>query len=121
MNRKLALQSLKKILLILPYITILSLSDIILATPQEQPLSTALWYGIFERVTERNIHMLILSMESLGYIFLFSLLFGTYLSGFFDSVSTFSSHGYPAGVLGCESGYFIYAAFPLSIRCFCLD
>ncbi len=89
MKRKLVLQSLKKVLLIIPFIFALSLSDIFFSSVQGGRLSTALWYGIFGQVTSGDVRTLVMSMESLGCIFLFSLLFGTYISCFFGSTSIF--------------------------------
>ena len=59
----------KKILLIIPYIFFMSLSDIFLSSPQDQPLAEILWYDIFGRLSSGNVQTLVMSIESLGVIF----------------------------------------------------
>ena len=81
----------KKILLIIPYIFFMSLSDIFLSSPQDQPLVEILWYDIFGRLSAGNIQTLVMSIESLGVIFLFTILFGNHISIFFDSSCVLSS------------------------------
>lgn len=79
----------KKILLIIPYIFFMSLSDIFLSSPQDQPLAEILWYDIFGRLSSGNVQTLVMSIESLGVFFLFTILFGNHISVFFDSIGTF--------------------------------
>lgn len=59
----------KKILLIIPYIFFMSLSDIFLSSPQDQPLAEILWYDIFGRLSSGNVQTLVMSIESLGVFF----------------------------------------------------
>lgn len=73
----------------LPYIFFMSLSDIFLSSPQDQPLAEILWYDIFGRLSSGNVQTLVMSIESLGVFFLFTILFGNHISVFFDSIGTF--------------------------------
>ena len=67
----------------------MSLSDIFLSSPQVQPLAEILWYDIFGRLSSGNVQTLVMSIESLGVFFLFTILFGNHISVFFDSIGTF--------------------------------
>lgn len=89
MRKKNAFICAKKILLIIPYIFFMSLSDIFLSSPQDQPLAEILWYDIFGRLSSGNVQTLVMSIESLGVFFLFTILFGNHISVFFDSIGTF--------------------------------
>lgn len=89
MRTKAIFKDIKKILFLIPYILIVSISDIVLAEPDNSVLSDILWYHIFGRLTAGEVQTLIMSMESIGAIFLFALLFGNTISSFFGSVSTF--------------------------------
>ena len=79
----------KKLLLIIPYVFFMSLSDIFLSSPQDQPLLEILWYDIFGRLSAGNVQTLVMSIESLGCFFLFTIFFGNHISIFFDSIGTF--------------------------------
>ncbi|WP_130868855.1 hypothetical protein [Intestinimonas massiliensis (ex Afouda et al. 2020)] len=89
MRKKVVFFCARKILLIIPYIFFMSLSDIFLSSPQDQPLVEILWYDIFGRLSAGNIQTLVMSIESLGVIFLFTILFGSHISIFFDSIGTY--------------------------------
>lgn len=89
MKYKIILSDLKKVLLLIPYIFILSLSDIFLVSQKEQTLSVILWHEIFGHLTEGEIQTIVMSMESIGFIFLFGLLFGDYISRFWGDISIF--------------------------------
>lgn len=82
------LSSIQKIFYLIPYVFVVSLSDILSAKPGEQSLSDVLWYRILGRVSAGNLHTLVLSVESLGIIFLFTFLFGDYISNYFGSICT---------------------------------
>lgn len=73
---------------ILPYVTVFSISDILLNEPQRCRLSERLWYRIFGSVTAGEIQSLVPSMKSIGTVFLFSLLFGNSISEFFGAGSS---------------------------------
>lgn len=60
-----------------------------LSSPQDQPLAEILWYDIFGRLSSGNVQTLVMSIESLGVFFLFTILFGNHISVFFDSIGTF--------------------------------
>lgn len=78
----------KKIFLVIPFILMMSISEIILSSEKiEEPLFEVFWYDIFGRVSAGEVQTLILSIESMGTIFLFALLFGSYISDFFHENS----------------------------------
>lgn len=58
----------KKILLIIPYIFFMSLSDIFLSSPQDQPLAEILWYDIFGRLSSGNVYQYFGFQEVDGHI-----------------------------------------------------
>lgn len=76
----------KKTIYILPFLFMTSLSEIFLYTPREQPMSEVLWYSIFGRVSGGEVRTMVLTVKSLGFLFLFAILYGGYISGFFGSV-----------------------------------
>ena len=65
----------KKILLIIPYIFFMSLSDIFLSSPQDQPLAEILWYDIFGRLYKGYVKTLVMYIEILGVFILINILF----------------------------------------------
>ncbi len=77
----------KRTLYIIPFLFMTSLSEIFLYTPREQNLSDVLWYSIFGRVSRGEVHTMILEVKSLGFLFLFAILFGSYFSNFFGQTS----------------------------------
>ncbi|MDR2044973.1 MAG: hypothetical protein LBQ15_11580 [Clostridium sp.] len=77
----------KKTLWIVPYVILLSVSEIFLSTREAQPLSDVLWYSIFGRLRAGDVQTLVLSVKSIGILFLFALLFGNSLSDYFGSNS----------------------------------
>lgn len=77
----------KKTLYIIPFLFMTSLSEIFLHTPREQPMSDVLWYSIFGRISAKEFQTLVLSTKSLGFLFLFAILFGSYISDFWGTVS----------------------------------
>lgn len=77
----------QRTLYIIPFLFMTSLSEIFLYTPGEQNLSDVLWYSIFGRVSRGEIHTMILEVKSLGFLFLFAILFGSYFSVFFGQIS----------------------------------
>lgn len=89
MRAKLALFQIRKTFMIVPYVFIFSLSDIFLASPGNEELSDTLWFGIFGHLTSGNIQTIVITIESIGLIFLFCLLFGDYISHFFCSTGVF--------------------------------
>lgn len=78
-----------KILWIVPYVLLISMSDIFLAVPTSQPLPDMLWYRIFGRLSAGELHTVILSIKSIGGIFLFVLLYGSCISDYFGTISVF--------------------------------
>lgn len=77
-----------KVCYILPYVIAFSFSDILLNEPQDCQVSERLWHSIFGSVTAGEIQSLVPSMESIGAVFLFSLLFGNSISEFFGPGSS---------------------------------
>lgn len=77
----------KKTIYILPFLFMTSLSEIFLYTPREQPMSEVLWYSIFGKVSGGGVRTMVFTVKSLGFLFLFAILYGGYISGFFRSVS----------------------------------
>lgn len=77
-----------KVFYILPYVIIFSFSEILLNEPQDCRVSERLWHSIFGSVTAGEIQSLVPSMESIGAVFLFSLLFGNHISKFWGSGSS---------------------------------
>lgn len=73
---------------ILPYIMFVSFSDILLNEPQDCTVSERLWHCIFGSVTAGEIQSLVPSMENIGAVFLFCLLFGNHISAFFGAGSS---------------------------------
>lgn len=86
--KKKYVDNLKKTLYIIPYICFMSLSDIILAEKQETTLAELLWYGVFGRLTNGEFQSFVLSIECLGAIFIFGLLYGDSISKYFGAISS---------------------------------
>ena len=79
------LSSVRKTLYVIPFILMLSISDILLAEIQEAQLAELLWYDVFGRLSAGKVQTIVLSTESLSCMFLFSLLYGSCISDFFAS------------------------------------
>lgn len=67
----------------------MSLTEIMRPEPSSETLSSILWYSLFGRVSAGDIKTLTLSMESLGGVFLFVLLFGDYIAAYFTEISVY--------------------------------
>ena len=78
-----------KLLAIIPYWILMSLTEIMRPEPSSETLSSILWYSLFGRVSAGDIKTLTLSMESLGGVFLFVLLFGDYIAAYFTEISVY--------------------------------
>lgn len=89
MTKKFFFSAIKKTTLALPYIFVFSLSSIFLSHQQDQSIQMVLWDSIFGQISAGNIETLVVSIKILGLIFLFSLLFGDYLSRYLGSVGSF--------------------------------
>jgi hypothetical protein len=77
-----------KILIIIPYVLAMSMSDIVLMDPLEQPIVLAIWYRTFGRVSSSDAQMFIMTIESLGTILLFNILFGNRIAVYFGESRT---------------------------------
>ena len=80
--------SLGKTFWIVPYIVVLSLVDIFLATPGSGVLADVLWYGVWGKISSGEVQTIVLSLKCIGGIFLFAILFGREMAGYFGSVSS---------------------------------
>ena len=80
--------SLRKTMWIVPYIVVLSFMDIFLAVPGSGVLADVLWYGVWGRISSGEVQTIVLSLKCIGGIFLFAILFGREMAGYFGSVST---------------------------------
>lgn len=90
MWKKTFFSDLKKIWLIIPFVFVLSIWDIFMVSSENEELSTLIWFGIFGRGSSLGkVESIVMDTEGLAVIFFFGLLFGTYLSHFFGSVSLF--------------------------------
>lgn len=74
---------LKKILWVIPFLLAFSISDFFSKASGEVVLSEFFWNNVFGTVTKGEYAALVLTMESLGVVFLFTLLFGGYAADFF--------------------------------------
>lgn len=89
MRTKSSMVQIKKVLVVVPYALFFSFSDILLAVPENKSLSETLWFGIFGHLTAGHIQTIVMSIESIGFIFLFCLLFGDHISQFFCSTGVY--------------------------------
>ncbi len=80
--------SLRKTLWIVPYVVMFSLVDIFLARPGSGVLADVLWYSVWGRISSGEMQTIVLSLKCIGGIFLFAILFGREMAGYFDTVST---------------------------------
>lgn len=74
---------------ILPYCFILSLTAILMPVQLEYPFVNVFWDCIFGKITAGELTTITLSLESIGAVFLFCLLFGDYVARYFGSVSVY--------------------------------
>lgn len=116
-------RSLAKTFCIVPYVLIFSLSDILLTQPQDVQISERLWFDIFGSITAGEIQSLVPSLESMGAIFLFSLLFGNYISEYWGSARSIFFSRLPdrrrwgwIKIAGLYSRALIYAGLYLTIK-----
>lgn len=77
----------KKILLMIPFVGIISLGELFGATKIDEELSYILWNSIFGSLSEGNIATIVLSMKTISSIFLFVLLYGNYIAEYFADVA----------------------------------
>ena len=87
MRRKKVGNEWKHVFWVVLYLGILSMSEIFLKYAEGEKMSELLWYSICGRITKGDISALLMSMETLGLVFLFCLLFGGYIADYFDSNS----------------------------------
>ena len=76
-----------RVLLVIPFVIVLAPYDLIVSEKQPGPLYEMLWYSVFGRITAKELQTIVMSMEMLGVLFLFALLFGTWISSHFDGNS----------------------------------
>ena len=77
----------KKILLLIPFVGIISLGDLFGATKLEEEISYILWNSIFGSLSQGDIATIVLSMKTISSIFLFVLLYGNYIAEYFADVA----------------------------------
>ena len=87
MRRKKVGNEWKNVFWVVLYLGIMSLSEIFYQYAEGEKMSELLWYSIFGRITKGDVTALLMSMETLGLVFLFCLLFGGYVSDYFGSNS----------------------------------
>lgn len=76
-----------KLLVVIPFALAISPLALFRMEKQEGELGDALWYSIFGRISAGEIATVILSIKVIGVMFLFALLFGTWLSRHFKENS----------------------------------
>lgn len=74
---------------IVPYCFILSLTAILMPAQLEYPFVDVFWDCIFGKVSAGELTTITLSLESIGAVFLFCLLFGDYVAQHFGRVSVY--------------------------------
>lgn len=74
---------------IVPYCFILSLTAILMPVQFDYPFADVFWDCIFGKISAGELTTITLSLESIGAVFLFSLLFGDYVAQHFGSVSVY--------------------------------
>ncbi len=74
---------------IIPYCFILSLTAILMPVQLESPFVDVFWDCIFGKISAGELTTITLSLESIGAVFLFCLLFGDYVAQYFGSVSVY--------------------------------
>lgn len=81
----------RRTLLVIPYIVVLSLSDIVLNVNGsiENALPELLWSTIFGQISAGDVRTMVLSIKCIGAIFLFTLLFGDVISQWFETARPF--------------------------------
>ena len=77
----------KKILLLIPFVGIISLGELFGATKIDEELNYILWNSIFGSLSEGNIATIVLSMKTISSIFLFVLLYGNSIAEYFADVA----------------------------------
>jgi hypothetical protein len=77
----------KKILLLIPFVGIISLGELFGATKIDEELSYILWNSIFGSLSEGDIATIVLSMKTISSISLFVLLYGNYIAEYFTDVA----------------------------------
>lgn len=87
--RKRRLFEIGKALFAVPFIIVFSLTRIVLTEPRAQPIHTALWSNLFGQITAGNIQTIVFSVKSIGLIILFGLLYGRFISRFFEEISPY--------------------------------
>ena len=76
-----------KLLVVIPFVLATSPLALFQTEKQEGELGSTLWYSIFGRITAGEITSVILAIKIIGVMFLFALLFGTWLSRHFEENS----------------------------------
>lgn len=77
----------KKILLLIPFVGIISLGELFGATKIDEELCYILWNSIFGSLSEGDIATIVLSMKTISSIFLFVLLYGNHIAEYFTDVA----------------------------------
>jgi hypothetical protein len=67
-----------KILIVFPLVLLFNIGNIF-SEARELPVSTLLQYKIFASTTQSDITLFVLTIENLYFVFVFNLLFGTYI------------------------------------------
>lgn len=76
-------------LCIVPYCFILSLTAILMPVQFEYPFVDVFWDCIFGKISAGELTTITLSLESIGAVFLFCLLFGDFVARYFGRVSVY--------------------------------
>lgn len=74
---------------IIPYCFILSLTAILMPVQLKYPFADVFWDSIFGKISAGELTTITLSLESIGAVLLFCLLFGDYAARYFGSVSVY--------------------------------
>lgn len=83
------LRELLKVFLVIPYLFVISLPEIVFTEKENQELIELIWYSIFGRISSGNINTIILTLDNLGIIILYCLIYGNYVSKYFDERRVF--------------------------------
>ena len=117
--RKRQLFEIGKALFVVPFIIVFSLARIVLTEPRAQPIHTALWSNLFGQITAGNIQTIVFSVKSIGLIILFGLLYGRFISQYFEEISPYVFIRKSAKV-GTEKNHFTVGYFyPFYVICAC--
>ena len=87
--RKRQLFEIGRTLFAIPFVIVFSLTRIVLAEPRPQPLHTALWSNLFGQITAGNVQTIVFSIKSIGLIILFGLIYGRFISRYFEEISPY--------------------------------